>query len=107
MMIYDLLKFVVELKSLATEVMGLMEQRVGASVYFQARHQVERHQAKVRSERRQVKRLRAVMDPQAHAQRKIEKNQMKRNARKRKVEEYSKYKMKQGVKKVRTSYVDQ
>ena len=88
-------------KQLATEVMDLMEKRVGTLTYHQHRHQIERSVAKKRTERRQKMQELAVTNPEARAKRKLAKNLMKRKRRDKKVEEFRRRKNPQSFKKAR------
>ncbi len=91
------------LKTLANEVLGFVEEKIGGKVYFEKRAEVERHVANVRDERRKKQKVQAVVNPAAHAQRKIKENLAKRRVQKRKAEEFSKRRVKSRTLKAKTN----
>lgn len=95
--------FVDNLKILCTELMQMIETKLGTLEYFKIRNQVEQAVAMVRNERRQHRRMQAIQNPEAKAKRKLSRNVMKKNARKRKVDAYMKTKPRLSVKKARVA----
>jgi hypothetical protein len=88
---------------LCVEVMGMIESKVGQSVFYKTRSAVERQVSHKREERRKDRKLQAIIDPEARAKRKLVKNEMKTNARKRKSEDFMKKKVRYSVKKARSN----
>lgn len=77
------------LKEIATSTMACLQKHIGTTAYVQVYQQVQEHINAVRRDRRSAKAVQAVSDPQASAVRRQQKNDMKRNSRKRKIEKYS------------------
>ncbi|KAJ3091156.1 U3 snoRNP protein [Quaeritorhiza haematococci] len=76
-----------ELRTLGMEVMDLLQKRVGTAGYLKVYNQVHFKVIEVRRDRKQKRAVMAVADPRASAKRKLQKNEMKRNRKKRKVQE--------------------
>jgi len=92
------------MKTLAQEVLDLLQQRVGSTPFFEAYNAARIQQDHVRDERKKKKALDAVMNPEKTAQRKIQRNLQKKESRKRKVDMYMKSKpWKTTVKRARVS----
>ncbi|KAI9252331.1 hypothetical protein BDA99DRAFT_563365 [Phascolomyces articulosus] len=73
-----------DLKQLGNEVLSMVQQKAGSTVYFAAYQRVRQRAADVRQERKAKRALEAVADPQLAAQRKIERRQKKRKMMKSK-----------------------
>ncbi|KAG2222075.1 hypothetical protein INT45_007961, partial [Circinella minor] len=71
-----------DLKQLGNEVLNMVQQKAGSTVYFAAYQRVRQRAADVRQERKTKRALEAVADPQLAAQRKIERRQKKRKTMK-------------------------
>jgi len=92
-----------KLKKLAGEIMKLLQKIVGTTQYFQAYNHVRMSIQNIRQERKQKKVLEAVTNPEKAALRKLQKNAMKKQSRKRKIEQYQSEKPWKQVKKARIS----
>ncbi|CAG8782598.1 28065_t:CDS:2, partial [Dentiscutata erythropus] len=89
------------LKQLGKEVLDLLQKRVGTTQYHNAYNKVRQQVADVRRERKHKRVIKAIVDPESAAKRKIRKNVMKKQNRKRKNEEFAKQKLRYGVTKKR------
>ncbi|TPX33347.1 hypothetical protein SmJEL517_g03788 [Synchytrium microbalum] len=76
-----------DLKILGTEVLEMLQKRVGASAYLQIFNLVHAEIADIRRERKTKRKIEAVTEPVLHAKRKMHKHELKKDARKRKVEQ--------------------
>ncbi|KAL1915418.1 uncharacterized protein VTP21DRAFT_6876 [Calcarisporiella thermophila] len=94
-------KDIEELRRLGQEVLDLVQKRAGTTRYVTAYSQVQRRVAEMRHERKAKRSLRAITDPQASARRRLQKNEMKRAARKRKNEAFAAGKVRLTVRKKR------
>ncbi|KAJ2719960.1 U3 snoRNP protein [Coemansia sp. Benny D115] len=72
-----------DLKTLSTEVLNLIQKRVGVTVFTRQLTKVQQSVDKVRSERRARRKLLAMNNPELYAQRKFKKHE---NSRKRRIE---------------------
>ncbi|KAI8575447.1 hypothetical protein K450DRAFT_261769 [Umbelopsis ramanniana AG] len=90
-----------ELKQLANEVLSLVQKKVGTTEYFYAYNKVRQRVQEVRSQRKANRAYQAVSDPVAAARMKVKRNEMKRNARKRKTADFANNKARFGIKKRR------
>jgi len=91
------------LKTLAQEVLDLVKERVGPTVFFEAYNEARMRQEALRDERKQKKAFEAVLNPEKTAQRKIQRNLQKKDSRKRKIEQYTKAKPWKQVKRSKIS----
>lgn len=73
---------------LAQEVMAHLEENLGSPHYLAAHLKVINQIRKARLERRHKRKLAAVLDPEAHAARKRERNKRKRRQKRSKVDQY-------------------
>ncbi|KAI8920655.1 armadillo-type protein [Entophlyctis helioformis] len=83
-----------ELRQLAPEVMEILQKQVGTTPYLDMYNHVHLKVMDVRRERRAHKSIQAVADPEASAKRRVQKNDMKREGRKRKSQEQSMQRLK-------------
>jgi U3 small nucleolar RNA-associated protein 20 len=88
-----------ELKTLATEVMNHLQKVVGTQVYLEVYNRIHLKIQQIRRERKSMRSIQAVVDPEGRAKRKLQKNEMKRANRKRKAGEFSKQKVKTSLSK--------
>ncbi|KAJ1805339.1 U3 snoRNP protein, partial [Coemansia sp. RSA 2599] len=72
-----------ELKELASEVLKLVESRLGVTVFTSLLNKVQRHVDTVRQDRRERRKQLAIVDPELHARKKHRKHE---NTRRRKIE---------------------
>ncbi|KAH6600372.1 hypothetical protein BASA50_002383 [Batrachochytrium salamandrivorans] len=79
-----------ELQLLAREVMEMFQKQLGTTPYLDMYNEVHLKVQQVQRDRRTKRSVQAVVDPEARAKRRIQKNVMKRVSRKRKAEDYSK-----------------
>ncbi|KAJ3332477.1 U3 snoRNP protein, partial [Blyttiomyces sp. JEL0837] len=75
-----------ELRLLAKEIMEHLNSLAGPAMYLDVYQSVHLDVQAVREERRMKRKIQAVVDPEARARRKVQKNEMKKAGRKRKVE---------------------
>ncbi|KAI9203103.1 armadillo-type protein, partial [Polychytrium aggregatum] len=73
-------------KLLASEVMDLLQKKAGHEMYLDAYNSVHFHVQNVRRDRKTKRAVQTIVDPEAMAKRRIQKNEMKRANRKRKAE---------------------
>ncbi|RUP48500.1 hypothetical protein BC936DRAFT_144478 [Jimgerdemannia flammicorona] len=78
-----------ELKRLGQEVLDHVQKRAGTTQYYFAYNKVRQRVSDVRTERRAKRAFQATSDPEARAKRRIQKNEMKRNSRKRKTADFA------------------
>ncbi|THV05319.1 hypothetical protein K435DRAFT_120793 [Dendrothele bispora CBS 962.96] len=78
-----------ELKSLSTELQDLVQSKVGTTKFSLVYSQIRQGVAKVRRERKEARVLQVAMDPQAAANRKMSRNMVKKESRKRKGREFA------------------
>ena len=90
-----------QLRQLATQVMEHLQKNIGTIAYVELYNKVQRHIEEVRRDRRSQRAIQAVADPEAHARRRIQKNEMKRSSRKRKAESFASSKIRMSVTKKR------
>ncbi|KAJ3024120.1 U3 snoRNP protein [Thoreauomyces humboldtii] len=88
-----------ELRLLADEVLGMIRKHVGTVEYLEMYNKVHLRVQEVRRERKAQRSIQAVVDPEARAKRRVQKNDMKRGSRKRKAEEFAQKKVKLGISK--------
>ncbi|KAJ3146142.1 U3 snoRNP protein [Geranomyces variabilis] len=88
-----------KLRLLAHEVLDHLRKVVGTQPYLETYNKVEQRILEVRRERRAARSVMAVADPEQRARRRIQKNEMKKDSRKRKAEEFSAKKIKMGISK--------
>ncbi|GAB5030268.1 u3 small nucleolar rna-associated [Nannochloropsis oceanica] len=69
---------------LAKEIMGLIEEKAGATPFVQALSEIQKQAAQKRAGRKKARAIEAINDPEAAAKRKLAKNLMKRETAKRK-----------------------
>ncbi|CAG8692427.1 33598_t:CDS:2, partial [Racocetra persica] len=84
------------LKRLGKEVLDLLHKRVGTTEYHNAYNKVRQRIEEVRRERKHQRVIKAIVDPESAAKRKIQRNEMKKQNRKRKNEEFAKKKLRYG-----------
>ncbi|KAJ2888976.1 U3 snoRNP protein [Coemansia asiatica] len=72
-----------ELKDLASEVLKLVEKRIGVTAYTALLNKIQRHVDTVRQGRRERRKQLAIADPELHAKKKMRKHE---NSRRRKIE---------------------
>ncbi|CAG8559924.1 1468_t:CDS:2, partial [Racocetra fulgida] len=75
-----------------------IETRVGTTQYHNAYNKVRQQIEEVRRERKHQRVIKAIVDPESAAKRKIQRNEMKKQNRKRKNEEFAKKKLRYGAK---------
>ena len=73
-----------ELKTTAVELQDLIQGKVGVTKFSSVYHQIRRGVLEVRRERKISKALQAATKPEAAAKRKIQRNVIKKDSRKRK-----------------------
>jgi U3 small nucleolar RNA-associated protein 20 len=73
-----------ELKTLATELQDLVQSKVGTTKFSTVYNQIRQSALGVRRERRTAKALQVLTNPVAAAKRKLQRNSIKRESRKRK-----------------------
>ncbi|KAJ3050202.1 U3 snoRNP protein [Rhizophlyctis rosea] len=88
-----------DLRRLANEVMELLQKHAGTALYIEVYNKVHSHIVDVRRERKMKRDIQAVVDPEARARRRLQKNEMKRSSRKRKAEDFASKKIKMGISK--------
>ncbi|KAK3827830.1 MAG: hypothetical protein J3Q66DRAFT_363030 [Benniella sp.] len=88
-------------RSLETEVLDFIQKRAGTTEYFNAYNRVRQRILDVRQERKHQRIMRAMNDPEAHARRRIQKNEMKSRKRQLKAKEFAKTKIRLTTKKRR------
>ena len=88
------------LVELATEVLELIQKRVGTPAFLAAYEAVRKSVQQKRLERKAELAALAVRDPQKAAERKLKRQQKKRERKKRKIREYSIVKNKIKVRKI-------
>ncbi|KAF9342227.1 hypothetical protein BGX34_008539, partial [Mortierella sp. NVP85] len=86
---------------LGEEVLGLIQKRAGTTEYFNAYNKVRQRILDVRRERKHQRVMRAMNDPEAHARRRIQKNEMRSRKRHLKAKEFAKTKIRLTTKKRR------
>jgi U3 small nucleolar RNA-associated protein 20 len=69
---------------LAKEIMGLIEEKAGATSFVQALSEIQKQAAQKRAGRKKARAIEAITDPEAAAKKKLAKNLMKRETAKRK-----------------------
>ncbi|KAF5369329.1 hypothetical protein D9758_002677 [Tetrapyrgos nigripes] len=77
-----------ELKDLSTELQDLIQSKVGTTKFTQVYTQIRQGVAKVRRERKEARVLQVATNPQAAASRKMHKNAVKKESKKRKNREF-------------------
>jgi U3 small nucleolar RNA-associated protein 20 len=80
--------FAAELKDLSTELQDLVQSKVGTTKFSQVYTQIRQGVAKVRRERKEARILQVATNPQAAASRKMHKNAVKKESKKRKNREF-------------------
>ncbi|KAJ3039093.1 U3 snoRNP protein [Rhizophlyctis rosea] len=88
-----------DLRRMAKEVLELLQKYAGTAVYIEVYNRVHSDIVDVRRERKMKRDIQAVVNPEAHAKRRLQKNEMKRSNRKRKAEEFASKKVKMGINK--------
>ncbi|KAK7469217.1 U3 snoRNP protein [Stygiomarasmius scandens] len=78
-----------ELKSLSTELQDLVQSKVGTTKFSLVYTQIRQGVTKVRRNRKEARVLQVAMDPQAAASRKMSRNSVKKESRKRKGREFA------------------
>ncbi|RKP06477.1 hypothetical protein THASP1DRAFT_18449, partial [Thamnocephalis sphaerospora] len=73
------------LRQLASELLEMVQKHVGSTVYFEAYTGIRKHAEEKRTERKSKRAFQAMVDPEAHAKRKLRKNEKKKELQKRKV----------------------
>lgn len=73
-----------ELKATATELMDLVQTKVGTTAFANVYNRIRQNVLSVRQDRRVARATQAITDPQAAAKRKVARNLMKKESRKRK-----------------------
>ncbi|KAI6100638.1 armadillo-type protein [Pisolithus sp. B1] len=73
-----------ELKATATELMDLVQAKVGTTTFANVYNRIRQNVLSIRQERRVARATQAMTDPQVAAKRKIARNAMKKESRKRK-----------------------
>jgi U3 small nucleolar RNA-associated protein 20 len=73
-----------ELKALATELQDLMQSKVGTTKFSATYNQIRQSALGIRRERKTAKVLLMTTNPEAAAKRKLQRNSIKRESRKRK-----------------------
>ncbi|KAI0070349.1 hypothetical protein K474DRAFT_1670178 [Panus rudis PR-1116 ss-1] len=73
-----------ELKTLAIELQDLLQNKVGTTKFANVYNRIRQGVQSLRQERRTARAVQAVVDPQAHAKRKQQRNVAKKESRKRK-----------------------
>jgi len=90
-----------DLKQLANEVLSLAQKKVGTTEYYFVYNKVRQRVQEVRTQRKANRANQAVSDPEAAARMKVKRNEMKKNARKRKTADFANNKARFGIKKRR------
>ncbi|KAJ3375731.1 U3 snoRNP protein [Allomyces arbusculus] len=91
-----------ELRSFCQEIMDLLQMRIGNANFTKAYAEARSNSERTRQERRQKKAELAVTDPKAFAQRKLARNEAKKQLKKRKAEAGQASRMHDSVKRVKT-----
>ncbi|KAF9584653.1 U3 snoRNP protein [Lunasporangiospora selenospora] len=82
-----------EVKKLGSEVLDLVQKRAGTTDYFQVYNKIRQQVQEVRRERRKKRVMQAMNDPEAHARRRVQKNEMKSRKRQQRNKEFAKDKV--------------
>ncbi|KAK3827770.1 MAG: hypothetical protein J3Q66DRAFT_4796 [Benniella sp.] len=88
-------------RSLEKEVLDLIQKRAGTTEYFNAYNKVRQRILDVRRERKHQRVMRAMNDPEEHARRRIQKNEMKSRKCQLRAKEFAKTKIRLTTKKRR------
>ncbi|ORX41456.1 hypothetical protein BCR36DRAFT_339402 [Piromyces finnis] len=83
-----------KVKTLAQEVLDLLQKRAGVKAFLEVYNSVHKHVQEVRKERHNKRVVQSIIDPEASARRKVQKNEMKKAGRKRKIEAITSKKLK-------------
>ncbi|KAJ3068143.1 U3 snoRNP protein [Podochytrium sp. JEL0797] len=83
-----------ELKNLAKEISEHLQKAVGITTYLAVYNQIHTQVQSARQDRRTKRKVQVIVDPEAAAKRRLQKNEMKKQGKKRKVEEISKKRVK-------------
>ncbi|KAJ3019396.1 UNVERIFIED_CONTAM: U3 snoRNP protein [Siphonaria sp. JEL0065] len=83
-----------ELKNLAKEISEHLQKSVGISCYLEIYNKIDFQVQEAREGRRTKRKVQVIVDPEAAAKRRVQKNVMKKNSKKRKIEELSKKRLK-------------
>ncbi|ORY03876.1 hypothetical protein K493DRAFT_276201 [Basidiobolus meristosporus CBS 931.73] len=78
-----------DLRTLGQEVLDFIRKQVGTTIYHEVYNQVRQRVVDIRRERKAKRSFQAITDPEAHARRKIQKNEMKKNSRKKKTSQFA------------------
>ncbi|KAK9722628.1 U3 snoRNP protein [Basidiobolus ranarum] len=78
-----------DLRALGQEVLDFVRKQVGTTVYHETYNQIRQRVVDIRRERKAKRSFQAITDPEAHAKRKIQKNEMKKNSRKNKTSQFA------------------
>ncbi|CAG8576266.1 3030_t:CDS:10 [Funneliformis caledonium] len=89
------------LKQFGKEILDLVQKRVGTTQFHISYNKIKQQVLKVRRERKHKKAIMVLVDPESAAKRKLQKNEMKRQNRKRKNAEFASQKLRYGVTKKR------
>jgi U3 small nucleolar RNA-associated protein 20 len=81
---YNIITPIDELKTLAAELQDLVQSKVGATKFSTTYNQIRQSAIGVRRERKTAKVLQVMTNPEAAAKRKLQRNNIKRESRKRK-----------------------
>lgn len=77
------------MKTLSTELQDLIQSKVGATAFSKVYNQIRQGVLGVRRERKTMRALQVATNPEAAAKRKLQKNGMKKDSRKRKNEAFA------------------
>jgi U3 small nucleolar RNA-associated protein 20 len=69
--------------------MALLQKHAGTTEYVKKYQEVQDRIMSVRRDRKAAKSVQAIVDPQARAVRKLQRNEMKKNSKKRKANDFS------------------
>ncbi|KAI9336805.1 armadillo-type protein [Obelidium mucronatum] len=83
-----------ELKNLAKEISEHLQKSVGITTYLEIYNKIHSQVQEAREGRRTKRKVQVIVDPEAAAKRRVQKNVMKKNSKKRKIEEMSKKRLK-------------
>ncbi|CAI2171430.1 13286_t:CDS:10 [Funneliformis geosporum] len=89
------------LKQFGKEILDLIQKRVGTTQFHITYNKIKQQVSKVRRDRKHKKAIMALVDPESAAKRKLQRNEMKRQSRKRKSAEFAIQKLRYGVTKKR------
>jgi U3 small nucleolar RNA-associated protein 20 len=76
----------VDAKNLANEVLEILKEKAGVTLFFRCFNQVQNKITQIRRKRKHEKAILKITNPEASAKRKLKLNQKKQLARKRKIQ---------------------